>query len=69
LFCYASVQVYAQAVQKAKSTNYADVQKALANSTFNTVLGKIEFDAKGDPKTPAFAVYQWKGNEYDVVLK
>lgn len=67
LFCYASVEIYAQAAEKAKSTSYVDIQKALANGSFNTVLGKIEFDAKGDPKTPAYLVYQWKGGQYDVV--
>ena len=56
-------------VQKAGSLKYADVQKALANGSFNTVIGKLEFDAKGDPKNPAFVVYQWKGNQYDVVVK
>ena len=67
LFCYAAVQVYAQAVQKANSLKYADVQKALANGSFNSVIGKVEFDAKGDPRNPGFVVYQWKGNQYDVV--
>lgn len=66
LFCYAAVQVYAQAVQKAGSLKYSDVQKALAGGTFDTVLGKVEFDAKGDPKNPGFVVYQWKGNQYDL---
>lgn len=67
LFTYAAVQVYAQALQKAGSLKYADVQSALAGGSFNTVLGKAEFDAKGDPKNPGFVVYQWKGGQYDVV--
>lgn len=67
LFCYAAVQVYAQAAQKAGSTAYAAVQKALASGSFDTVLGKVEFDEKGDPKTPAFVVYQWKNGQYDTV--
>jgi len=66
LFCYAAVQVYAQALQKAGSLKYADVQKALAGGTFDTVLGKVAFDAKGDPKDPGFVVYQWKGNQYEL---
>ncbi|MBF5006899.1 branched-chain amino acid ABC transporter substrate-binding protein [Diaphorobacter caeni] len=67
LFTYAAVQVYAQALQKAGSLKYADVQKALANGSFDSVIGKVEFDAKGDPKNPGFLVYQWKGKQYDVV--
>jgi branched-chain amino acid transport system substrate-binding protein len=67
LFCYAAVQIFAQAAEKAKSTSYAEIQKALANGSFNTVLGKMEFDAKGDPRSPAFVVYQWKNGQYDLV--
>ncbi len=67
LFTYAAVQVYAQALQKAGSLKYADVQKALANGSFDSVIGKVEFDGKGDPRNPGFIVYQWKGNQYDVV--
>jgi hypothetical protein len=26
---------------------------------FATLLGKVEFDAKGDPRSPGFVVYQW----------
>jgi branched-chain amino acid transport system substrate-binding protein len=67
LFCYAAVQAYAQAAQKAGNFKYADVQKALSGGSFDTVLGKVEFDAKGDPKSPGFVVYRWKGGQYDVV--
>ena len=67
LFCYAAVEVYAQALQKAGSLKYADVQKALSGGTFNTVIGTVEFDAKGDPKNPGFVVYKWQGGQYDLV--
>ncbi|WP_342619482.1 branched-chain amino acid ABC transporter substrate-binding protein [Rhodoferax sp. GW822-FHT02A01] len=66
LFCYGAVQAYAQAIDAAKSKKFADVQKALSAGKFSTVLGSLEFDAKGDPKAPAFAVYQWKGSQYDL---
>ena len=67
LFCYAAVQVYADAVKKARSLDPAAVEKAMAAGTFDTVLGKVSFDAKGDPRLPAFVINQWKGNQYDVV--
>jgi branched-chain amino acid transport system substrate-binding protein len=67
LFCYAAVQAFAQAAQKGKGFDYAPLQKSLAANAFDTVLGKVEFDDKGDPKKPNFVVYQWKGNQYDVV--
>ncbi|KAF0812866.1 Leucine-, isoleucine-, valine-, threonine-, and alanine-binding protein [Andreprevotia sp. IGB-42] len=67
LFAYAAMQLFQQAATQAKSVKYADLQKALAGGTFNTVTGKMAFDAKGDLKAPGFVVYQWKGNKYDVV--
>lgn len=66
LFCYAAVQIYAEALQKAGSQKYSEVQKALAGGRFNTVLGQVEFDPKGDPKNPGFVVYQWKGKQYEL---
>ena len=66
LYAYAAFQLFQQAATSAKSVKYADLQKALANGTFNTVLGKLQFDAKGDLKTPAFVVDQWKGPKYDL---
>ncbi|MBB5190229.1 branched-chain amino acid transport system substrate-binding protein [Silvimonas terrae] len=65
LYAYAAMQLFQQAAEKAKSVKYADLDKALANGSFNTVVGTLSFDAKGDLKVPAFRVYQWKGNKYE----
>jgi branched-chain amino acid transport system substrate-binding protein len=67
LFCYAAVQVYAQAVNQTKSLNPTAVEKALSAGSFNTVLGKESFDAKGDPRSPGFVVNEWNDGKYDVV--
>ncbi|BCL74714.1 branched chain amino acid ABC transporter substrate-binding protein [Jeongeupia sp. HS-3] len=67
LYAYAAMQLFAQAATQAKSVKYGDLQKALAGGTFNTVVGKMSFDAKGDLKAPGFVVYQWKGNKYEMV--
>jgi len=48
LYSYGAVQVWAQAVQRAGSLKSADVIAALHQGTFDTVLGKIGFDGKGD---------------------
>jgi branched-chain amino acid transport system substrate-binding protein len=48
LYSYGAVQAWAQAVKKANSLKPEDVMKALKSGTFNTVLGKIGFDKKGD---------------------
>jgi len=49
LYTYAAVQVWAQAVTKAKSTDLAKVTPALrSGQPFSTVMGPIKIDKKGD---------------------
>ena len=69
MYAYAAMQLFAQAAEKAKTTKYADFEKTLRNGSFDTVIGKLGFDAKGDNKLPGFMVYQWKGGQYDYVKK
>jgi branched-chain amino acid transport system substrate-binding protein len=67
LYAYAAFQLFDQAATKAKSTKFADLEKAMRAGSFDTVIGKLEFDAKGNGKQPAFVVYQWKDGKYDYV--
>ncbi|MCW5730013.1 MAG: branched-chain amino acid ABC transporter substrate-binding protein [Alphaproteobacteria bacterium] len=67
LYTYAAIQVFAQAATEAKSVKFADVEKVLRSKTFKTVLGETAFDAKGDVKSPAYKVYEWKAGAYDYV--
>jgi len=67
LYSYAAMQVYADAAKKAKSIDYAAVVKQLHDSTFDTVVGQLKFDSKGDLKSPGYVVYKWHGNSYDYV--
>jgi branched-chain amino acid transport system substrate-binding protein len=60
LYTYAAVQAWADAVRKAGSTDTAKVIAALRDNQFNTVLGPVSFDAKGDNKQAKYVVYQWK---------
>ena len=60
LYTYATLQVWKDAVEKAKSTDVKKVTEALKNSTFKTVLGDISFDEKGDIEQPAYVWYVWK---------
>jgi len=39
--------------------------KAMNDGSFNTVLGSLEFDDKGDVTLPGYVFYQWKGGKYD----
>lgn len=62
---YAATQALAQALNAAKSLKKADVAAALRAKDFQTVLGTLAFDAKGDLKNPDFRVYVWKDGKYD----
>ncbi len=48
LYSYGAVQAWAQAVKQAGSLKPKAVIKALREGSFDTVLGKIGFDEKGD---------------------
>jgi branched-chain amino acid transport system substrate-binding protein len=48
LYAYAAVQVWAQAVEAAGSLDLDAVIDAMHSRQFDTVLGRIGFDAKGD---------------------
>jgi len=59
LTTYASVQVFAAAVEQANSIDVDDVAAALRNGPFDTVVGRISFDDKGDLKTLFWQWYQF----------
>jgi branched-chain amino acid transport system substrate-binding protein len=48
LYAYAAVQAWVQAVEQVGTTDAAPVAEALRREQFDTVLGTIGFDAKGD---------------------
>jgi branched-chain amino acid transport system substrate-binding protein len=65
LYHYASVQVWAQAAEKAGSLGGGALAGELRRERFPTVLGLVGFDAKGDVTGVAgFAWYVWRGGTY-----
>ena len=64
LYGYAAVQVWAQAVEKAGSLELDAVVKTLHSDEFDTVLGRIGFDEKGDVTAGGYVWYVWKDGEY-----
>jgi branched-chain amino acid transport system substrate-binding protein len=60
LYAYAAVQVFAEAAARAKSLDSTAVAKALREGEYDTVLGPLSFDAKGDLKNPRYALYVWQ---------
>src|ERR1700755_1593980 len=59
LYTYAAMQVWSQAAAKAKTTDPKKVMETIKAGAWDTVLGKMEFDAKGDIKQIDFVVYKW----------
>jgi branched-chain amino acid transport system substrate-binding protein len=43
----------------------AKIRTILGKEKFETVLGNIGFDAKGDVSAPGYVFYEWKGGTYD----
>jgi branched-chain amino acid transport system substrate-binding protein len=65
LYAYAAVQVWAQAVELAGTLDYEAVITSLHTHEFDTVLGRIGFDAKGDVTgVDPFVWYVWRGDTY-----
>jgi branched-chain amino acid transport system substrate-binding protein len=65
LSAYAAVQAWAQAVASAGTTDAAQVAEILRRQQFETVLGTIGFDAKGDVTGfEPFAWYVWTDGKY-----
>ena len=64
LYAYAAVQVFAKAAEAAKSTKAEDLVKGLRATKFDTVIGQIAFDGKGDVVNPKYVFYEWKDGKY-----
>ena len=64
LYTYAAIQVWAQAAEKAGSTDLEAVIEQLNGNQFDTVLGPIAFDDKGDVKGAAYVMYEWDNGKY-----
>ena len=64
LHTYAAVQVWAQAVAAAGSLDAESVARALRVGSFDTVLGRIEFDERGDNNLAGYVWYVWRDGRY-----
>ncbi|MEC9345982.1 MAG: branched-chain amino acid ABC transporter substrate-binding protein [Pseudomonadota bacterium] len=65
LYTYAAVQVFAKAAEAAKSTKLDDILKVMHSAKFDSVLGELSFDDKGDVSLPGYVWYIWKDGKYD----
>jgi branched-chain amino acid transport system substrate-binding protein len=68
LYAYAVIQVWAEAVKKADSFDDQAVVDALRDNEFDTVLGRLGFDDKGDVTgVDSFIWYVWSDTAYHPV--
>ena len=65
LYTYGAIQAWAQAAEKVKGTDTKKVAAELKKDKFDTVLGSIGFDAKGDVTAPGYVMYVWHNGAYD----
>jgi branched-chain amino acid transport system substrate-binding protein len=68
LYTYAALQIWSQAAAKAGTTDPKKVMETMKAGSWDTVIGKIEYDAKGDIRQLDYVVYKWddKGNYAEV---
>jgi len=64
LYTYAAIEALAEAIRRAGSTDETKVTHELHRGSYATVLGPIEFDAKGDVKNPDYIIYRWSKGAY-----
>jgi branched-chain amino acid transport system substrate-binding protein len=64
LYAYAAVQVWAQAAEKTGSLELEAMIASLRNHQFDTVLGPIDFDEKGDLAVQNPVWWVWRGGGY-----
>ena len=68
LYTYAAYQIWAQAAAKAGTIDPQKVAATMRAGTWDTVLGPISFDKKGDITAGGWAVYRWdKDGNYEEI--
>ncbi len=62
------MQIWAAAAAKVNSIDAKKVAEAMkASGPWQTVLGDIAFDKKGDVTVPDYVFYVWKNGDYSQV--
>ncbi|AEV38525.1 Leu/Ile/Val-binding protein-like protein [Pseudovibrio sp. FO-BEG1] len=64
LYTYAAIQTWAAAAAEAGTTDYDAVVEKLNAGKFDTVLGELSFNEKGDVSLPGYVWYEWKDGSY-----
>ena len=67
LYTYAAIQAWAQAAETAGSLDPEAIKAALRSGSFDTVLGTLSFDDKGDIEGPSYVFYEWRDGDYQQI--
>jgi branched-chain amino acid transport system substrate-binding protein len=67
IFTYAAIQEFALAAQRAGTTDAEAVAQVLRSDSFDTVMGRVTFDKKGDLREAAYSWYRFENGDYRVV--
>ena len=68
LYTYAAMQIWSQAVKKVGTTDAKKVAETIRTGKWDTVLGPISYDKKGDITTVDYVFYRWsKDGKYDEI--
>jgi branched-chain amino acid transport system substrate-binding protein len=68
LYSYAAMQLIQLAAETAGTTDPQKVAEAIhSGKSFDTVIGALTYDAKGDVARPDYIVYEWRKNQDGVV--
>ena len=59
LYTYAAMQVWSDAVKKAGTIDPKKVMDVIKAGSWDTVIGTLQYDAKGDIKEIDYVVYKW----------
>jgi hypothetical protein len=64
LYAYAAVQVLAQAIDKAGSTEFDRIEPVMRQQSFPTAVGNVEFNRAGDRNLSQVAFSQWRHGNF-----
>ncbi len=65
-FCYSSVQVLEQAIEKAGTLDRRKIREVIATSTFDTVIGPVKYVDQINVQSPG-EVGQWQNGAFEIV--
>ncbi len=66
-YAYAGIETIAQAITKAGSVKSDAIIAALHAGSFDTLLGNVSFDAKGDLRDFKYQLFVWHDGKYSLV--